>query len=89
MDSSRNKDQQQYIETTPHRFHYPKIVCFIIRVGILILDITLLEDLWAKVHLKPCKSIDQLVDDIFTKSLAQDVFEFHRRNLGIVGVAET
>jgi len=37
---------------------------------------------------KPCKSSDQLVD-IFTKSLAQDVFEFHRTNMGVVSLAET
>ena len=42
----------------------------------------------AKVHLKPYKYSDQLAD-IFTKSLAKDVFEFHRRNLGVVSLAET
>jgi len=41
-----------------------------------------------EVHLKPCKSGDELAD-IFTKSLAQDEFEFHRRNLGVVSLAET
>ena len=41
-----------------------------------------------EVHLKPCRSSDQLID-IFTKSLAQDVFEFHRRNLGVVSLDET
>ena len=41
-----------------------------------------------EVHLKPCKSSDQLAD-IFTKSLEKDVFEFHRRNLGVVSLAET
>jgi len=41
-----------------------------------------------EVHLKPCKYSDQLVD-IFTKSLAKDVFEFHRRNLGVVSLDET
>ena len=41
-----------------------------------------------EVHLKPCKSSDQLAD-IFTKSLAQDVFEFHRRNLGVVCLVDT
>lgn len=41
-----------------------------------------------EVHLKYCKSTDQLAD-IFTKSLAKDVFEFHRRNLGVVSLAKT
>lgn len=41
-----------------------------------------------EVHLKPCKSSDQL-DDIFAKSLAKYVFEFHRRNLGVVSLVET
>ena len=41
-----------------------------------------------EVHLKPCKSSDQLAD-IFTKPLAIDVFEFHKRNLGVVSLAET
>lgn len=41
-----------------------------------------------EVHLKPCISSDQLAD-VFTKSLAQDVFEFQRRNLGVVSLAET
>lgn len=41
-----------------------------------------------EVHLKPCKSSDKL-DDIFTKSLAKDVFEFHRINLGVVTLAKT
>ena len=41
-----------------------------------------------EVHLKPCKSSDQL-DAIFTNSLAKYVFEFHRRNLGVVSLAET
>jgi len=39
-------------------------------------------------YLEPCKSIDQLVD-IFTKPLSEDVFEFHRGNLGVVGLFET
>ena len=34
-----------------------------------------------EVHLKPCKTIDQLAD-IFTKPLAVDLFEFHKINLG-------
>ena len=41
-----------------------------------------------EVHLKPCKSSDQLAD-IFTQSLAQDAFEFHRRNLGVINLAKT
>ena len=41
-----------------------------------------------EVHLKPCKSSDQLVD-IFTNSLAQDVFKFPKRNLGVVRLTET
>eukprot|EP00253_Pinus_taeda_P005127 PITA_05127 len=41
-----------------------------------------------EVHLKPCKSSDQLAD-IFIKSLTQDVFEFHRRKLGVVSLPET
>ena len=41
-----------------------------------------------EVHLKPCKSSVQL-DDIFNKSLEKDVFEFHRRNLGVVSLVET
>ena len=41
-----------------------------------------------EVHLKPCKSSDQLID-IFTNSLPQDVFEFHRRNLGVLSLVET
>jgi len=41
-----------------------------------------------EVHVKPCKSSGQLAD-IFTKSLSQDVFEFHRRNLGVVSLVET
>ena len=41
-----------------------------------------------EVHLKPCKSSDQL-SDIFMKSLAEDVFEFYTRNFGVVSLAET
>ena len=41
-----------------------------------------------EVHLKPCKSSDQLAD-MFTKSLAKFVFAFHRRNLGVVNLSET
>ena len=41
-----------------------------------------------EVHLKPCKSGDQLAD-IFTKPLAIDVFEFHKINFGVVSLAET
>ena len=41
-----------------------------------------------EVHLKPCKSSDKLAD-IFTKSLAKYVFEFHKRNLGVISLAET
>ena len=41
-----------------------------------------------EVHFKPCKSRDKLVD-IFTTLLAKYVFEFHRRNLGVVNLAET
>lgn len=41
-----------------------------------------------EVHLKLCKSSDQL-SDIFTKPLEKEVFEFHRRNLGVVSLAET
>jgi hypothetical protein len=37
------------------------------------------------IYLEPCKSQDQLVD-IFTKPLAIDVFEFHRKNLGVIDV---
>ena len=33
-----------------------------------------------EVHLKPCKSSDQLVD-IFTKPLEKDVFEFHKMHV--------
>ena len=36
-----------------------------------------------KNYLEPCKSNDQLAH-IFTKPLAEDVFEFHIDNLGIV-----
>ena len=41
-----------------------------------------------EVHLKPCRTSDQLAD-IFTKPLAVDLFEFHKRNLGVVSLAET
>ena len=41
-----------------------------------------------EVHLKPCKSSDQLAD-IFTKSLGQHVFGFHRRNLCVVSLVDT
>ena len=41
-----------------------------------------------EVHLKPCKSSDQLAD-IFTKSIEKDVFEFYRRNIGVVSLVET
>ena len=41
-----------------------------------------------EVHLKPCISRDQLAN-IFAKPLAIDVFEFHKRNLGVVSLAET
>ena len=41
-----------------------------------------------EVHLKHCKSSDQLVD-IFTKQLGKDVFELHRRNMGVVSIVET
>ena len=41
-----------------------------------------------EVHLKPCRTSDQMAD-IFTKPLAVDLFEFHKRNLGVVSLAET
>ena len=41
-----------------------------------------------EVHLKPCKYSDQLTD-IFTKRLEIDVFELHKRNLGVVSLAKT
>ena len=41
-----------------------------------------------EVHLKPCRTSDQLAD-IFTKPLAVDLFEFHKRNLGVARLAET
>ena len=41
-----------------------------------------------EVHLKPCRTSDQLVD-IFMKPLAVDLFEFHKRNLGVVSLVET
>lgn len=41
-----------------------------------------------EVYLNRCKLSDQLVD-IFTKTLAKDVFKFHRGNLGVVSLAET
>ena len=41
-----------------------------------------------EVHLKPCKSSDQMAD-IFTKPLEKYVFEFHKRNLDVVSLAET
>ena len=41
-----------------------------------------------EVHLKPCRTNDQMAD-IFTKPLAVDLFEFHKRNLGVVSLAET
>eukprot|EP00253_Pinus_taeda_P023923 PITA_23923 len=47
FDGLKQKQQGSttYIVTTPHRLHYPRIVCFIKRESILILDITLLENL--------------------------------------------
>ena len=41
-----------------------------------------------EVHLKRCKFSDHLVD-IFRKPLAIDVFEFHKKNLGVVTLVET
>lgn len=41
-----------------------------------------------EVPLKPRRTSDQLAD-IFTKPLAVDLFEFHKRNMGVVSLAET
>ena len=41
-----------------------------------------------ELHLNPCKFSDQMVV-IFTKPLAVDLFQFHKRNLGVVSLAET
>ena len=41
-----------------------------------------------EVRLKPCKCRNQFAD-IFSKSLEKDMFEFHRRNLGVVSLTET
>ena len=41
-----------------------------------------------EVHLKPCRMSDQMAD-IFTKPLAVDLFEFHKRHLGFISLAET
>jgi len=35
------------------------------------------------IYLEPCKSQDHL-DEIFTNPLAIDVFEFHRKKLGVI-----
>lgn len=90
MDSIRNnKDQEQYIVTTPQRLHYPRIVCFIKRKKHIDIICHFIRELVSngEVHLKPYKCVHQLAD-IFNKPLAKDVFEFDRRNLVVVSLAE-
>ena len=90
MDSSRNnKDQQRYTMRTHQWLHYPRIVCYQKRKNINTRYQFIRELVRnGEVHLKPCKSSDQLAD-IFTKTLVIDVFEFHKINLGVTSLAET